>query len=86
MRRSANSSSNSAGARRRATNLSIDATLLKDAKKIGVNLSRAAEEGVAAALARARAAQWLAENQKALDSSNDFVKQHGLPLAKYRHF
>jgi len=78
--------SNDGAGRRRATNLSIDADLLKDAKKIGVNLSRAAEEGVAAALARARSVQWIAENQKALDSSNDFVKKHGLPLAKYRRF
>lgn len=27
---------------------------------------------------------WLAENQEALDSSNDFVNTHGLPLARYR--
>lgn len=29
---------------------------------------------------------WLAENLEALESSNKFVEQHGVPLAKYRQF
>lgn len=29
-------------------------------------------------------ARWLAENRTALDSSNTFVVQHGLPLERYR--
>jgi antitoxin CcdA len=42
--------------------------------------------GIAAAVARRRQERWLAENQEALDSSNAFVEQHGLPLAQYRNF
>jgi post-segregation antitoxin (ccd killing protein) len=30
--------------------------------------------------------RWLAENQKALLSSDEFVSRHGLPLARYRAF
>lgn len=30
--------------------------------------------------------RWLAENDEALRSSNDFVERYGLPLAKYRMF
>lgn len=30
--------------------------------------------------------RWLAENDEALRSSNDFVERHGLPLARYRRF
>jgi len=32
------------------------------------------------------ASAWLEENKEALDSSNDWVAEHGIPLAKYRPF
>ena len=31
-----------------------------------------------------RARKWLAENRKAIEASNAWVKKHGLPLACYR--
>ena len=71
---------------RKPTNLSLDATLLAQARALKVNLSRAAEEGVRRAVADARAAEWAVENAKALQSSNDYVEAHGLPLARYRQF
>jgi antitoxin CcdA len=49
-------------------------------------MSQAAEVGIAAAVARRRQERWLVENAEALQSSNEFVEQHGLPLAKYRNF
>ncbi len=30
--------------------------------------------------------QWLVENMEAIESWNHWVKEHGLPLAKYRMF
>jgi post-segregation antitoxin (ccd killing protein) len=33
-----------------------------------------------------RAQQWLEENWEALESSNRWVEEHGLPFAKYRLF
>lgn len=71
---------------RRAANLSIDGELLKQAKSLKVNVSRAAEAGIARAVAEAQAKQWLAENAEALESSNTFVETHGLPLEAYRRF
>jgi antitoxin CcdA len=78
--------SNSAGLQRKSTNITLRVDLVEEAKALGVNLSQAAEVGVADAVARKRAEKWLAENQEALDSSNAFVEQHGLPLARYRNF
>lgn len=46
--------------------------------------SHAAEVGIAAAVTFRRQARWLAENRNALDDSNTFVEQHGLPLAGYQ--
>jgi len=71
---------------RKSTNLSLDADLLQEAKNLKVNLSRSAEEGVRRAVAKAKADEWLAENAEAIESSNRWVEEHGLPLAKYRMF
>jgi antitoxin CcdA len=71
---------------RKPTNLSLDASLLAEAKALKVNLSRAAEDGVRSAVSHAKAAQWKSENTSALKSSNDYVEEHGLPLETYRQF
>jgi antitoxin CcdA len=71
---------------KRATNVSLNAQLLAEARALDVNISRAAEQGLARAIAEKRAALWLEENRAALESSNTFVEQNGLPLAKYRGF
>jgi len=71
---------------KRATNVSLPEDLLSEAKALHINISQAAEAGVAQAVAQARNELWLAENQEAIESSNAFVEKHGLPLAKYRMF
>lgn len=71
---------------RRATNVTLDAALVADARELGINVSRECETGLAAAVKRAREEQWLAENAEAIASSNAYVEKHGLPLAKYRMF
>ena len=74
------------GAARKATNVTLDEALLVEAKALRINISQAAEAGLALAVAERRAAQWLEENRRALDSSNAYVEQHGLPLARFRNF
>jgi antitoxin CcdA len=71
---------------RRPANLSIDGELLDAAKELDVNVSRAAEAGIEEAVRKARGEKWLEENREALESSNEYVRKHGLPLAKYRMF
>jgi len=73
-----------AGELRRATNISLDGGLIDEARLLGVNISRACQNGLAEAVADARAQRWLAENADAVQSSNDYVEKHGLPLALYR--
>lgn len=71
---------------KRATNVSINERLLADAKALQVNISRAAESGLARAIAERQAELWRQENKAAIESSNSYVEQHGLPLAKHRLF
>ncbi len=71
---------------RKRTNITLDAALIAQARALDVNLSRAAEEGVAAAVRKADRERWVAENQPALDAWGKWVEENGLPLAKYRMF
>lgn len=72
--------------KKKATNLSLDQELLKDARALGVNLSEAAEKGVSEAVRKAKGEAWLAENREAIEANNRWVEENGLPLAKYRMF
>lgn len=74
------------GTGRKATNLSLDVQLLKEARALGINISRSAEAGIAEAVRSSRREQWLLENSSAIDSSNAYVEEMGLPLARYRQF
>ncbi len=71
---------------RKATNVSIDVELLAEAKSLGINISRTAEQGLREAVAKKRAEQWRLENQAALDASNTFVDEQGIPLSAHRKF
>ena len=71
---------------RKPTNLSLDRALLKEAKALGINVSRSAEAGIAEAVKLHKQEQWLKENAQALASSNAFVEAKGLPLAQHRQF
>lgn len=71
---------------RQATNLSIDVKLLGEAKALKINVSRAAEAGIAQAVSSEKTRLWKIENSAALEAWNEYVDQHGLPLAKYRQF
>ncbi len=71
---------------RKATNVTIDSGLLKHAKSLGINISKASEEGLSRAVAAKQEALWLQSNQAALDSSNAYVDSNGIPLARHRNF
>ncbi|MCM5554040.1 type II toxin-antitoxin system CcdA family antitoxin [Pleomorphomonas sp. NRK KF1] len=73
-------------ASRKATNLSLDAELVREARAHGVNISQAAEAGVRRAVADARAEQWRRDNAVAVASSNRWVEENGLPLDRHRQF
>lgn len=72
---------------RRAANLTVSADLLDEAQALDIDLSRAAEKGIARAVRAERAArQWAEENADVVRSNNEYVAKYGLPLEKYRLF
>lgn len=78
--------SNPANATKKSTNVSLAENLLAEARELRINVSQAAESGVAMAVAQRRAEIWLKENREAIQSSNDYVEKHGLPLEQFRMF
>ncbi|HEY1605089.1 MAG TPA: type II toxin-antitoxin system CcdA family antitoxin [Allosphingosinicella sp.] len=73
-------------AARKPTNLSLDAHLVDQARQLGINLSRACEQGLAARIAEEQARRWRADNAEAIAASNRFVEKKGLPLGALRRF
>ena len=67
---------------RKPVNLSVNSHLLAEAKELNVNISRAAEDGLRAAITRA----WQIENAEAIASYNRYIEEFGLPLADLRQF
>lgn len=72
--------------RRRATNVSLPAETVAEARELGINLSQACERGLAQAVKKAREERWLEENREALEGFNRYVEEHGLPLEHLRLF
>ncbi|GGG10209.1 MULTISPECIES: type II toxin-antitoxin system CcdA family antitoxin [Rhizobium] len=71
---------------RKAANLSLDSTLLAQARELDINLSRAAEDGIAKAVKAERERRWLEENAEAIRVYNEYIEKNGLPLEEYRTF
>lgn len=72
--------------RKTRANLSLNASLIEEARALGINLSEAGESGIAAAVKAERERQWKIENREAIEEHNRWVEKNGLPLEKYRMF
>ncbi len=66
--------------KRRPVNLTIREDVLKEAKALHLNASKAAESGILAAIKETRAEEWLRTNEKALRAHNERVEGEGTLL------
>ena len=66
--------------KRRPINLTIREDILKDAKELKLNASKAAEHGIAQAIKEAKAQAWLEENKHALSAHNERIEEKGTLL------
>lgn len=57
--------------------LTVRAGLVKEARTLGINTSKAAEDGIAAAVKRAKERAWLEENKAAIQAHNERIEKHG---------
>ncbi len=59
-------------------NLTLRTDLVREARKLGVNLSQLAEDALEASLRQQRARRWQEENRAAIEAYNRRVEKHGL--------
>ena len=71
---------------RAKVNLSIDAAVTREARALGVNMSRVAEAAIAEAARLERNRRWREENREALEAYAREVERDGPPLARFRSF
>jgi antitoxin CcdA len=71
---------------KKATNLSINADLLRQAKELNINLSQTLEQRLAEIVREARRKQWLVENQDAIDAYNQRIEANGVFSDGLRQF
>ena len=73
-------------AKKRATNLSLSADMLKAAKALGINVSRECDRHLRMIVKREQEAQWKRENADFIVAYNPTVQAEGLPLDEWRSF
>jgi antitoxin CcdA len=71
---------------KRATNVTVNADLLREAKALNINLSQVLEHSLAELVQEARRQQWLTENQQALDDYNRHIERDGVWSDELRRF
>ena len=71
---------------RKATNLSLSADVLADAKSLGMNISRECDQFLRERVRQEKALRWQAEHGEFITAYNRTVEEEGLPLAEWRGF
>ncbi|MEK6662439.1 MAG: type II toxin-antitoxin system CcdA family antitoxin [Pseudomonadota bacterium] len=73
-------------ATKKAVNLRVNGDLLRQAKALNINLSKALEQQLAELAREARTRQWLAENKSAIDDYNARIEKQGVFSDGLRRF
>ena len=71
---------------RKNTNVTVNSDLLRQARELGVNLSRTLEQRLAEIVASHRREEWLEENREALEDFNVRVSERGVFSDGLRRF
>lgn len=75
-----------ASAPKKATNLSINSDLLRQAKELNINLSQQVESYLSELVRKAKEQQWLAENAEAIAAYNERMEKDGVFSEGLRRF
>lgn len=73
-------------ARKRAVNLTVDSSLLDEAKAYGTNLSAVFEQALERQLQASRLERAREEHRSAIEAHNRFIEKNGLVSDEWRKF
>jgi antitoxin CcdA len=71
---------------KKATNLSVNSSLLAEARNLKVNLSATLENALEKELRETKRNSWLNENKQAIKNCNGLTEKYGLFADKFRAF
>jgi antitoxin CcdA len=76
----------SAATPKKATNITLSAEVLSEAKALGINISQACDQFLRDLVRRERERRWQDENAEFIAAYNRTVETEGLPLDEWRGF
>lgn len=71
---------------KKATNITLSADVLSEAKTLGINISQACDQFLRELVTREQERRWQAENAEFIAAYNAGVERDGLPLDAWRSF
>jgi antitoxin CcdA len=71
---------------KRAVNVSINSDLLRRAREMSINVSRALEAELERILREERARRWKDDNREAMEAFNRWIEEHGVFSDRLRLF
>ncbi len=71
---------------KKATNLTLSADVLAEARALGINVSQACDQFLRSLVREEQARRWKVENAGFIEAYNRTVDAEGLPLAECRTF
>jgi antitoxin CcdA len=77
---------NKAKSLKKATNLTLNAEVLAEAKKLGINVSKACDTFLESLVRQEKERLWKLENVTFISEYNQITEEEGLPLDKWRSF
>lgn len=73
-------------ASKKATNITLSADVLMEAKALGINISQVCDQFLRELVRKERERQWQLEHADFIAAYNRTVEQEGLPLQEWRSF
>jgi antitoxin CcdA len=71
---------------KKATNLTLNTEVLAEARKLGINISKACDAFLESLVMQEKERLWKLENAKFISEYNQITEEEGLPLDKWRTF
>lgn len=71
---------------KKATNITLSADVLSDAKALGINISQACDQFLRGVVKQEQARRWQLDNAEFIVAYNEGVERDGLPLDAWRSF
>jgi len=75
-----------ANAPKKATNISLNSDLVRQAKAYGINLSAMLEERLKEEIRKRKEQEWIEENREAIESQNRYIEKYGAFSDHFRAF